>query len=100
MSKNTIANGQGQCALRDSLVQEFNRDLVAQAFLRDGCGIDLSPNWNDSFRIWTVSATNENGNAEAIVGFFIYAEALQFINGLEENAGIIEAIKENTKNEK
>lgn len=82
MSKNTTANGQGQCALRDSRLQDFNRDLVAQAFLRDGAMIDLSPEWNDSFRIWEVSATDDRGNAEAIAGFFIYAEALQFIEGL------------------
>ena len=77
-----IANGQGQCALRDSRLQEFNRDLVARAFLEDGLCIDLSPEWNDLFRIWEVSATDDRGNAEAIAGFFVYAEALQFIDGL------------------
>ena len=68
--------------MRESRLQEFNRDLVAQAFLRDGAMIDISPEWNDSFRIWEVSATDDRGNAEAIAGFHLYTEALKFVDGL------------------
>ena len=84
--KTNTENGQGDSALRDSRLQDFNRDLVAKAFLEDKLSIDLSPEWNDSFRIWEVSATDDRGNVEAIAGFFIYAEALQFIDSLEEKA--------------
>lgn len=82
MKKPQIETGKGNCALRLSRLQDFNRDLVAQAFLRDGAMIDLSPDWNASFRIWEVSATDDRGNTEAIAGFHLYAEALQFVDGL------------------
>lgn len=82
MKKPQIETGKGNCALRLSRLQDFNKDLVAQAFLRDGLLIDLFPTWNESFRIWEISATDDGGNAEAVAGFHLYTEALQFVDGL------------------
>lgn len=88
MSKTAQANGQGQCALRLSRLQEFNRDLVAQAFLRDGCMIDLFPERNDSFSVWEVSATEESGRCEAIASFQTEKEGQRFIDGLLLLSGV------------
>lgn len=80
--------GKGNCALRLSRLQKFNRNLVAQAFLRDGCMIDISPERNDSFSVWQVSATEENGRCEAVASFQTEKEGQEFIDGLLLLSGV------------
>ena len=67
---------------RESRLQRFNRDLVAEAFLRDGLLIDPSPTWNNYLLIWEVSATEEGGNCEAIASFETEKEGQSFIDAL------------------
>ena len=67
---------------RKSRLQSFNRELVAEAFLRDGLLVDLSPAWNNSLLLWEVAATEECGNCEAIASFETEKEGQGFIDGL------------------
>ena len=77
----TTENGQGNlCALDNS--EKFNQELVAQAFLRDGCMINFLPCSNDYRGTWDVNANDESGNCEASASFSTYKEALRFIDGL------------------
>lgn len=82
MKKPQTTTGKGNCALRLSRLHNFNKDLVEQAFLRDGLLIDLFPVWNNSLFIWEVSATDESGNCEAIASFETEKEGQRFIDGL------------------
>lgn len=70
--------GTGDSAVR----KDFDRDLVANAFLRDGLSIDISPEWNGPLALWQVSATVENGNCEASATFKTEKEGRVFIDGL------------------
>jgi NAD-dependent SIR2 family protein deacetylase len=76
-----ISAAQTFSAFRKSRLQSFNRELVAEAFLRDGLSIDLSPTWNNSLFLWEVSATEESGNCEAIASFETEKEGKSFIDG-------------------
>jgi hypothetical protein len=71
MSKNTIANGQGQCALED-----WRIELMQDAF-REGGLLDLEP-----VKVgegWQVSVSDDRGNALAIVSLPSEKEAKRII---------------------